>query len=404
MKRNSAQQGVSLIEALVAMAVMGFGMLGVLGLQSSLRGNADVSKQRSEAVRIAQETIETARAFSVLGAAPGSAAYDSVATTAATDITRANSNSTFSLQTTVISLPTIGNEDAVAAHKRLVVTVGWRDRNDVIQTMQLATMVSAVAPETAAALAAPGDAAPVQRPAGRHPVVPRQAVNLGNGSSSFAPPGAADGISWTFNNTSGYITQLCTSLTTCTEFPGRLVSGYVNFVIGATAPTAADAETPTSPPPVGSGSDPWRVRVATTEPAVGTVTCFQQRPPASNYVAYFCALPVTSVAPFYWSGRVELSLPAGLDLATDIADNNAARFRVCRYTPAAARVTPHLVVPAMRNEDHPLDYFRVASSLGGQNYLVINAGNGVGSAFECPADDAGTSDLNGSTWHHQPSL
>lgn len=64
-------RGVSLIEALVALAVMAFGMLGVVGMQSTLRFNSDVSKQRSEAVRIVQETVEQRRNFSTISALAG---------------------------------------------------------------------------------------------------------------------------------------------------------------------------------------------------------------------------------------------------------------------------------------------------------------------------------------------
>ena len=39
--------GVSLIEALVALAVMAFGILGVVGMQSNMRTGADISRQRS---------------------------------------------------------------------------------------------------------------------------------------------------------------------------------------------------------------------------------------------------------------------------------------------------------------------------------------------------------------------
>ena len=55
---RSRSQGVSLFEALVALAVMAFGILGIVGLQMSLRQNADVSKQRAEAVRIALEITD----------------------------------------------------------------------------------------------------------------------------------------------------------------------------------------------------------------------------------------------------------------------------------------------------------------------------------------------------------
>ena len=66
LRLHRSQRGVSLIEALVAMAVMAFGTLGVLGVQTTLRLNADIAKQRNEAVRIGQETIEAARSFELV--------------------------------------------------------------------------------------------------------------------------------------------------------------------------------------------------------------------------------------------------------------------------------------------------------------------------------------------------
>ena len=67
-KRN-ASRGVSLVEAMVALAVMAFGMLAVVGVQSTLRLNGDIAKQRSEATRIAQETLEKGRSFQVIDSA-----------------------------------------------------------------------------------------------------------------------------------------------------------------------------------------------------------------------------------------------------------------------------------------------------------------------------------------------
>jgi Tfp pilus assembly protein PilV len=64
--RNRLQRGISLIEALLALAVMALGMMGLVGVQSTLRSTSDVAKQRSEAVRIAQAEIERWRAFDAL--------------------------------------------------------------------------------------------------------------------------------------------------------------------------------------------------------------------------------------------------------------------------------------------------------------------------------------------------
>src|SRR3990167_8251582 len=72
--------GVSLVEALVALAVMAFCMLALVGVQSTMRLNSDLSKQRTEATRIASEEIERLRSFSsvtVVAGQPG-LSYDEI--------------------------------------------------------------------------------------------------------------------------------------------------------------------------------------------------------------------------------------------------------------------------------------------------------------------------------------
>jgi Tfp pilus assembly protein PilV len=400
------QRGVSLVEALVAMAVMGFGMVALLGMQSALRGNSDISKQRSEAVRIAQERIESVRAFSSIASAPGVNAYDDLVPVGATDVVRPNVNTTFSIATRVLELPALGDELRVAPHKRVMVDVGWLDRNNVQQQLSLGTMIAAISPEIAASLSTPADVSPLQEVGGRHRSIPVAAVDLPNGKSQFFPPGAPGGVSWIFNNNTGFILQKCLGAV-CVDFNGRLLSGYINFATGAVAPTGADAEGLSGPTLIGGGGDLSRVSVSLTDPAPEVVACYHADTATS--IGYFCAMPITVASP-YWSGRANVGLPAGIAVAGSIADNSAASYRVCRYTIAAARVLPHLsaVPPAppasapIRNEQHPLDYYRVKTSLTNQNFLVIRAGSGA-VAFACPADDNATPDIDGSTWHHQPS-
>ena len=80
--RHRAQRGLSLVEALVALAVMAFGMMAYVGIHSGLRLNGDVAKQRAEAVRLAQEAIERWRAFSLMSTDPGETDYADIVTTA----------------------------------------------------------------------------------------------------------------------------------------------------------------------------------------------------------------------------------------------------------------------------------------------------------------------------------
>ena len=69
--------GFTLIEALVALVVMSVGTLTLSRLQASMRNGADMAKQRSEAMRLAQDKIEGLRAID--GITTGSNAWNNLA-------------------------------------------------------------------------------------------------------------------------------------------------------------------------------------------------------------------------------------------------------------------------------------------------------------------------------------
>jgi type IV pilus assembly protein PilV len=56
-KAHSAQQGIVLLEALVAILIFSMGVLALVGLQASMMKNASDSKFRSEASLVAQQRI-----------------------------------------------------------------------------------------------------------------------------------------------------------------------------------------------------------------------------------------------------------------------------------------------------------------------------------------------------------
>lgn len=380
------ERGLSLIEALVAMAVMAFGMLGVLGMQATLRSNGDIAKQRSEAVRIAQAAMETQRAFSVMQAASAATSYASIVNQSASTAAQANANTTFER---VVAVSTPGAASApmnLAARKHLVVDVSWADRNNATQAVRLSSIVAGVAPELMVALSVPGAGSVMQNPGGRKVSIPISAVDLNNGSSRFVPPGGAlSGVSWIFSNTTGFITQVCAG-TVCDVFLGRLLSGYVRFATSVSFPDVDDSRTPPDTSvPSGVG-----VSVALTAPAVSTVSCFAGVPTGTAYLEYFCALPIDGTTPF-WSGRSTLS---GLTLAGSVADPTDTANRVCRYTSVRTN-DPSVALP---DEEHPYTYTVVSTSLLNQNFLVTKAGNGS-SPYLCPNDSSPL----GRTMDHQPA-
>lgn len=378
MKRT---RGVSLVEAVVALAVMAFGMVGIVALQASMRQNADIAKQRSEAVRIAQDAVEKARAFTALSTTPGRAAYSEI-----NDVTDTVAGINADYTRTITA-----TDHGSGRTKTLKVQVGWNDRSGNAQAVQLETAVTGSVPELASTIFLPpfaGDGSWTRMPRARHGSIPPGAVDQGDGTSIFSPPGAGT-VQWRFSNTTGFITHFCDAITlSCTPTTARLLAGFVNFATGLAQPTPVQAESPPGP------AFAVEVEVVTTLPASDVVSCFEQAD--SLLVAYFCAVPITTSTP--WSGR---SRVVGLPLVGAAADSGpTSSFKVCRYTPV--RGSHPAVGSGVTNEEHPLDYVGVTQSLTNQNFLVVRAGDGS-TPFECPADDTATPLINSNTWYHQPS-
>jgi Tfp pilus assembly protein PilV len=379
------RRGVSLIEALVAMAVMGFGMLAVLGMQSTLRHNGDQARQRTEALRLAQDAVEQWRAFSVLDTTANRIAYEDIASDIGEE-TIAGANATYR------RLRVVNTEDAVAGtdmprRKLLVVTVSWTDRNEQPQVVRLNSVINGAAPELGAGIALTADATGSRRPRGRNRAIPPQAKNFGDGTSGYIPPGQTSStrVAWQFNNVTAVIT-LCTTTQTSNSAltsaqltcdpaqQAQLVAGFVRYATIATQPTASDMADPLESPPATGFS----VSINRTAPTSGTTPCFIDS--LSLFSEYFCAVPVDSSdpgSPNYrkWSGSIEFGSP--LPLASSLADFASGNFKVCRYHAAAS-------------------YANVNTPLTNQNFAFIRSGNGV-SAFTCPSTGAPQ------VWAHQPA-
>lgn len=414
------QRGVSLLEAVVALAVMAIGAVGIVGLQVSLRHNADMAKQRSEASRLAQETIEQARGFTSFSPVAGQVDWSMPANGAVT--THAGSNTTFTRTVTVVAR---GEADDDPRSKTLHVRVAWTDRKGDPQAVELNSIIAGIAPELAGSVLAPMRSTLLKRPGWRHPSIPLAAIDNGNGTSTFVPPSAPPGVQWIFSNETGLILK-----DVCPPAPASCVDkvpvyGFVRFATNPAGPTPADAEAPSSPVIPGV-----QVIVDQTAPyGPQTVACYHEA--GSTAIAYFCAIPVNALAvQLAWSGQSRVD---GLTLATNVADATASAHRVCRYTPArdcqplvpspptepgtwlfgAAGTTLSCTDPdptaepptpkrRMSNADHPLNYVGVKEPLVGQNFLVIKAGSGT-VPYACPADDSTTPLIQGNTWHHQPA-
>lgn len=403
------QAGVSLIEALAALTVMAFGLIGVAGLQGTLRSNSDVTKQRAEAVRIAQDALEDWRAFETVTAATGAPDFDAdVDDVASATVTGANA--TFTRSASVEPAATLPAD--APRMKTVTMRVSWEDRTGATQTVTLASAISRIAPELGATLALAGDRAATQMPGGRHRNVPLAAFSLpGVGLSVFKPPqGSAGTVGWVFNNLTGQVTGLCTldaawtneSLTEAertalatacadsrTTIAAQMISGFVRF---ATAGTTAQAEEPGGT--LRNLNLVFGLFEAGTYPSAPQ--CYDDATDQTDTlrggpdVSYYCLVYSNSVGSLV--GRTRIQPQAYGAVPAWSIGNSGADFKVCRYTPLVTDT-------GARNRDHPLDYTVAGSrpyeSLVQQNFLVVP---GVDA---CPSETAGADFFNSNTRLHQ---
>jgi hypothetical protein len=339
------RRGVSLVEALVALAVMAFGMLALVGVQTTMRLNSDVAKQRGEATRIATEEIERLRGFETIdvvlneaayasydGMAPGTPAYD-----AAGNI----GNTTYTI--TRIVIPAADD----LPFKSIAVRVNWTDRSNQPQSVILETAISGTNPALAGLLPfqrMPTASATNQR-SGRHASIPAWAEDRGHGFSWLTPPGST-GIAWLFNNLTGVMRECNAVGESCVDV--TRVSGTVAFHISAAAVTESDASHWAGP---ASNLGNWPHALALTA-IDGAPVAKCSASPATNdspFVNYTC-----SVSPSGWGGRLDLRLldSSGSQITPGTTDQH---LRVCRFTKALTDITVNL--------DHPARYCMEMSGL-----------------------------------------
>ena len=379
------QQGISLIEALIALLVLSLGMLTVSRLQAHLRLGSDIARQRAEAVRLGQEDIEALCAYSVLAASGAARSWAGI-----TSASRSVDASTgYASHTRYTVAREIAATDALAA-KTAAVTVHWNDRDGEAQKIVLTTVIGANDPAHGGLLAMAPSGVHAKGASARSTRVPLLAKDLGNGSSVMKPTSAGT-IALVFDNTSGKVTARCsgintgtatrdlalTDLTACAAMTAQMLSGSVRF-------------SQTSPPDAARGND---APLALTLALALTGGTYAAAPECSSeavqteagdrYVAYHCV--VIPLASGRWSGRSTV-VPSGWTIGT-----GADARQVCRYS---ADLDGSGAIDS--NEEHPAAYSAVDHSLANQNFLVIQ-----GSQL-CPTGASTDVFVDRSTAAHQP--
>jgi Tfp pilus assembly protein PilV len=291
-------RGLTLIEGLAALLVLSLSLAAAVRLQAWLRLQGDIARERSEAMRHAQQDLELLR---------------HLATPAELDAWSSRRDST-EWSTTRYTL-----ERSVAEHaglKTSLARVSWTARGEGDQRVQLQGSVARLSPMYSAALALPTQdhllAARARLPSGARPWPDGRQV---------LKPGRASTVAWILDGATGEVLSRCEApagrdtgalreadLRQCETFRARLLWGYVRFSLGPLPDAWAPNDTPL-PLSMHAGSTP-----CDTESSLGG---------ADRYVAYTCAVPLDTPA--------EVSALQLVPRGWAWADSNDVGYRACRY-------------------------------------------------------------------------
>jgi len=342
-RRPLLQRGFTLIESLIALLVVGAGMLLLSVTQMKLVQNADLARQRGEATRLAAEKIESSRGYTTI-AGTGATAWNGLAAGSDTS----SSNTAYSRSWTV-------DGDISQPMRQINVAVSWTDRAGAAQSVNLSSVISRTDPADVGSLAFPLPAnTTLKRPKNRNLNIPVPARDLGNGESVVQ---LANNFAVVFSDESGYVVKTCNfvvntaaDLANCTTTSAYIVAGYLSLDGTSTFPASLGVN---SSLVTGSTAVSCSVSNAVDQTSGATI---------NGYKYYLCVVSVASVgAP--WSGKLQLS---GMATGTD--------YRVCRFQyPAAAGVNT--------NQRNVQPYSNVVESLDQQNYVITTAN-------DCPIKSA----------------
>lgn len=121
--------GFGLIEILITIVVIGVGLLTIAGLYSRTMSASVVSKQRSEAVVIAESMLEQLRGTVYANIVSG---YDSIAA-----VSGSGSSAAYQRSWTVTS-------NTNPAYRDVAMTVTWSDSQGATQTVSLVTRINGI--------------------------------------------------------------------------------------------------------------------------------------------------------------------------------------------------------------------------------------------------------------------
>lgn len=172
--RSRAQHGFSMIEILVTLSVVIFGVIGHVTFQRLTFHEVGLSTSRARASELALEKLEDLRSFGCLKTAVCTFAFQDIATNAGGNLNGSNTlllpsattfvvgNTTYTRSWTIInywyaatnSAPATtapaGSPTPLPSFKVATVNITWTDTNGGAQTLGLSTLIAGIEPADAA--------------------------------------------------------------------------------------------------------------------------------------------------------------------------------------------------------------------------------------------------------------
>ena len=376
---------MALLEALIGFLLLSLLSLGALYLHTRFRQDADAARQRTEAIHLAQRSVEGLRTYapSASAALPETALPPSAASFAST---------TYTLRQKLSDDPRLPLRSAS-------VSVDWTDRTGHSSRLTLHALINRLLPLYSAVLSlrpaqVPPFGRPLNRPSGSAlgAGLPPDARPMDGGRSLWKPAGPGDAV-YVLDSATGRVRSRCTFAPTvrwpqlamgarpipCVALEAVLLQGYVRFSLGDTpdprhaddVPQPFDAElsldSPGPPPTCESRllktvrlSENGTVRTQAVPLDASPADFGSTRPwqeTGERYASYVCVLAAANSGTG-WSGRWRLR-PRGWRLGT-----TASARKVCRYGAGPESAESGTGPSAAEYRD-------VRTSLTEQNHLVI---------------------------------
>jgi prepilin-type N-terminal cleavage/methylation domain-containing protein len=284
---KSPRRGFSLIEALVALVVVAFGMLALAGFQSSLGVASENAKHRAQALRLAQQKMEQLRGFEQVVSDGGKFDYTADVVSGGPETIDGASgyvtSNPYLRQWWVTKADGVTAGEGTDGQKWIRVRVQWTDRLNQTQNVTVQSVISRAEPGDLGTLAVGPGARQPRTPKNRNVDIPYPAISLPGGKSAFTPPGSSN--AYVFDNLlSGYIrflaggmpsgneTQIDTAITNPTD-------GTKETGVGVLFPSFAGAMAASSPTfsQVGNAVTSTSVVSSSTFSPVPGASCFAQR-------------------------------------------------------------------------------------------------------------------------------